>query len=111
MWPGKGENQMASQFPPEPLGVIDLGNAPEVFVDGIASFTEKHGVYRFAFYTEQPVTQCGDDLGEPADVARSITVKVACSGPALAVMLRQVAAIVSVREVTPITSLGVMPLS
>lgn len=75
----------ASMCPPAEQVVVDLGNAPEIFIDGVAVHDVIHGVIRLALYAEQPVTEAG----EPCRRIRVIVLKLLYSLETQAKMRRQ----------------------
>jgi len=44
----------ASRFAPEDFNVLDLGNVPDIVVDGLAYFGAHGGVVRAVYYANQP---------------------------------------------------------
>ena len=44
-----------SQFAPEEEQIVDMGDAPVIYVDGMARYTESGGIVRTVFYADQPM--------------------------------------------------------
>lgn len=78
---------MASQFAPEALPIVDPGNVPEIWLDGLAAFSEHGTVMRAAFYSLRPLF-CGTPCTWHPN-ARLIVAKLVFPIPALETMRRQ----------------------
>lgn len=89
---------MASQYAPDPLGVVDLGNAVEFPIEGIAGYAHEDGAFRFAFFSKKLVIEADTGTERPAPLRSEVTVILRCTDQALHTMFRQVAAIIRVAD-------------
>jgi hypothetical protein len=73
----------ASRFAPDEWAILDLGNAMDVVIDGIASQVEINGIIRTVYYTSHV------DLSGLSRVVRVASLRTHCSMDAYRVMERQ----------------------
>ena len=82
---------MASMYPPE-FNVIDAGDAPVFFIDGVAVHDVSGGVVRISLYTDQPILEPGTTPGEPCRHMKVVVVKLVYTLATQVTMRRQLVA-------------------
>lgn len=78
-----------SQFAPDALGICDAGDAPVVFIDGVASHVRVDGIVRVALYSSQPVIEPGADPTDPCRFIKLVVMKLIYTAETERVMRRQ----------------------
>jgi hypothetical protein len=94
---------MASQYPPENFPIVDPGNVPEFWIDGLGAFALRDGVMRCAYFSYKPLL-----YGSPCTCltgSAELAVKLVFPAPALLVMRRQMDQRLDAGERTIVTAM------